>query len=182
MRTAQLPVALQLRLACPLTPEARPAISVLLAQLASPAHEQDVSEHVRLLCPGVKEQPVAAHCTCTRGLATTNPMPQLALAALHCTNRLPGSSRPLSRSPGGRSQAYDLSWKPGAKASELLQVAAALPVLAAQASAVWQRAQPGPVKPAGQVAAWRRRVRQQDQEDGRQSRLAGPTCGKRQVS
>lgn len=149
--------------------------SLLLPQVASPAHEQVVLAHVRLLWPVVKEQPVAAHCTCTRGLATTKPMPQLELAAAHCTTRLPGSSRPLSRSPGGRSQANDFSWKPGSKASELLQVAAALPVAATQAPEVWHRAQPGPAKPSGQVTARGRRHHGQErtQRAGPPARQAG---------
>lgn len=74
---AQPPVALQLRLDWPLTPLTRPEMRALPAQVASAGQEQVVVEQVNSLRPAKKVQPVAAHLTSTRGLATANPMVQL---------------------------------------------------------------------------------------------------------
>ena len=99
--------------------------------MASPTQAQDVLAQVRLLCPAAKVQLVAAHFTSTRGLATTKPMLQEGPGAacanrrpkgrplgstwpggspvLHCTSRLPGSSRAPRRPSGGKAQLKDLS-------------------------------------------------------------------------
>lgn len=108
---------------------------------------------VRLLCPATKLQSVAAHLTATRGLATPKPMLQLAALGEHCINRLPGSSRLPNSPSAGKLQANDLSWVPPLNARSEEHVAAASPVEAEHAAAVWHSAQLGPVNPAGQVTA-----------------------------
>lgn len=112
-----------------------------------------MAAQVRSAWPCTKVQLEAWQATATAGLLTVKPMEHLAASVVHCTSRLPGSSRPPSRSAGGRVHAYDLRAEPGAKAREVLQVAAAARVLRTQAASLWHSAQPGPVKPSGQVTA-----------------------------
>lgn len=128
----------------------RSSNSLLLPQVASAGQVQAVALQLRAAWPSTKVQPVAWHPTATPPLLTVKPSVHSAEAGVHCTSRLPGSSK-LPTSPSvGRLQPNDLRADSGPKASCLEHVAAASPVAAAQAASDWHSAQLGPVNPSGQ--------------------------------
>lgn len=125
--------------------------SLWLPQVASAGQEQAVALQLRAACPSTNVQPLASHPTATLPLLTVKPRLHSAAAGVHCTSRLPGSSRPPTRVSAGRPQAKALSVDSGPKASCFEHVAAASLVAAAQAASDWHSAQLGPANPSGQV-------------------------------